>query len=501
MAQVNYPSIPPLKLKTRVSTTDSTFKLQNINWYTGSDGAVVELAVSNFGSNNKGYGCFEPGTARQEFFEWDTSTLASYATGITINLRGLIPSSPYTTEASTRKFTHAGNTSVLLFTNAPEFYASFANKENDETITGTWTFTNTDFPKLNSYTAPTNNEDFAPKKYVDDTAIAGAPAGTNGTAGIYKSATATEIGAGTATDGTYEYIIGVNDTVKTSSGAGDENKLAVLNASGQFAAGFVNVDATRTWSTVQSFTADNLQITSDANSANDAVRTSLAQQGIALGTSGEAFSVGQGLYVKASDGKLYKSLGTGDESTYSFVGIAIQAATGADETIRFARPGGIASGLSSLTAGSYYFVTDTAGTLGTTPGTRYAKVGQALTTTTMRVIEPKFIRRGSTTISGTGTTAVTTGFYPAHVELRAGAASAAARESGISIGDDTNTCIRASVGQTTFAPYSGSLAWSVYHDDGDVNAGTISAKSQTSFTLNCTTAQHNAEIYWVAYSG
>lgn len=62
-------------------------------------------------------------------------------------------------------------------------------------------------------------------------------------AGKVDIASATEIGAGTATDATSGAVnvIPVSQTVKTSSGAGDENKIAVLNASGQFAAGFVDL--------------------------------------------------------------------------------------------------------------------------------------------------------------------------------------------------------------------------------------------------------------------
>lgn len=89
----------------------------------------------------------------------------------------------------------------------------------------------------------TLDEHIATKKYADDLAIAGAPIGTNGTAGIFKQATTVETIAGTATDGTYSYIIPVNLTVTASSGVGDEGKLALLNGSGQFATGFLPTTA------------------------------------------------------------------------------------------------------------------------------------------------------------------------------------------------------------------------------------------------------------------
>lgn len=59
-------------------------------------------------------------------------------------------------------------------------------------------------------------------------------------AGIVEIATNAEMGAGTGTGGTGALLVPPNsELVKTSSGAGDENKIAVLNASGEFADGFM----------------------------------------------------------------------------------------------------------------------------------------------------------------------------------------------------------------------------------------------------------------------
>lgn len=59
-------------------------------------------------------------------------------------------------------------------------------------------------------------------------------------AGKVELATNAEMGTGTSTGGSGARLVAPNDQlVKASSGAGDENKLAVLNASGQFADGFI----------------------------------------------------------------------------------------------------------------------------------------------------------------------------------------------------------------------------------------------------------------------
>lgn len=339
--------------------------------------------------------------------------------------------------------------------------------------------------------------------YADALTFAGAPNGSTTQKGIFEEATVAEQGTATATGSTGARLtLACANLVKTSSGAGDENKIAVLDASGTFANGFI--DKARTWSTVQSFTANNAQITTDADSANDAVRKSFMDaevvKGAVTGTSGEAISVGHGVYVKASDSKYYKTVGTSDESTFSFVGVALTAAAGADQSFTFAPPGHVVT-TSGLTAGSAYFITDTAGTLGTTPGTRYARVGRALSTTLLQVSDPKFIAKGSTSITGTGNTVITTGFYPAHVTVRAGNNALGGLQGILSIGDDSNTCVRYedTAGQ---AGFDGSNAWSIRTGTTNLNLGTVTSKTATGFTLNCNTYSSSAttNVQWAAFS-
>ena len=77
------------------------------------------------------------------------------------------------------------------------------------------------------------------------------PDGSTTVAGKYEEATLAEQGSATATGGTGARLVpAVANLVKTSSGAGDENKMAVLNASGQFADGFINAADFTTKSTL-----------------------------------------------------------------------------------------------------------------------------------------------------------------------------------------------------------------------------------------------------------
>lgn len=112
-------------------------------------------------------------------------------------------------------------------------------------------------------------------KFVNDTAIAGGAIGSHSTPGIYLKATTVETIAGTDTNGTYTYVIPVGLTKATTVGAADSGKLPILNPSGLLATEFI--DYVRTWVNIQSFTANNLQITTDADSANDPVRLSFLQ--------------------------------------------------------------------------------------------------------------------------------------------------------------------------------------------------------------------------------
>lgn len=75
----------------------------------------------------------------------------------------------------------------------------------------------------------------------NDMASGTTPNAADNTAGKVDIASATEIGAGTATDASSGAlnVIPVSQTVKTSSGAGDENKLPVLDSSGNLATGFL----------------------------------------------------------------------------------------------------------------------------------------------------------------------------------------------------------------------------------------------------------------------
>lgn len=359
---------------------------------------------------------------------------------------------------------------------------------------------------------PGSNE-FCTVAYADALTFAGAPDGSTTQKGIFELATVAEQGTATATGSTGANLVPANaNLVKTSAGAGDENKIAVLNASGVFADGFL--DAARTWGTVQSFTANNCQITTDPDSANDAVRSSYLDtqltaeipKGAVQGTSGEAITAGDGVYLKASDSKLYKVDADADESTFNFVGIALTTVAGADLAVEYAPPGHVVSGLTGLTAGSPYYITGTAGTLATTPGTRYALVGRAISTTQMQVLEPEFKASGSFTVSASGDTALTFGFRAKILHLMAsvtvdGDTPAA---SSVALNALENRCmtIWGVTGASGGGDMRSGVCMNIHTSSGVHHRATISATSNTgaTFTNTKTGSPANATIYWTATS-
>lgn len=95
------------------------------------------LTMADFGT--KGYITLEPDTTNEE---------AAIFTGVTANANGtytltgistILAKSPYT-ETSSLVRAHSGGTKVVVTDNVG-FWNTFANKNNDETIAGQWTFT------------------------------------------------------------------------------------------------------------------------------------------------------------------------------------------------------------------------------------------------------------------------------------------------------------------------------------------------------------------------
>ena len=126
--------------------------------------------LANFGT--KGWIRIDPegdGIAEDVTFSGITSN--SDGTYTLTGIKTVLAKTPYTETSGLVRAHSAG--AIVRFSNPAGFYAEFANKYNDETITGTWTFPNGTPPTLDSYAAPTDDAELASKKYVDDVAAGG----------------------------------------------------------------------------------------------------------------------------------------------------------------------------------------------------------------------------------------------------------------------------------------------------------------------------------------
>lgn len=147
------------------------------------------------------YITLEPGNpTKQEIVSCTTDTQnANGSATFTGCIRGLSPIPDYTSSSSL-KFSHGGGTQVI-FSNPPQFYNEFAQLQNTESITGTWTFATS--PLLTTdCTGASSNSAICAKAYIDGVAVAGASNANETTKGIGEIATGREAASSTSLGGT-----------------------------------------------------------------------------------------------------------------------------------------------------------------------------------------------------------------------------------------------------------------------------------------------------------
>jgi hypothetical protein len=166
--------------------------------FTQIDG--TPLTMTDFGAI--GFGTLEPGNgAKEEQIAWTGIVLNANGTSTLTGVAHVLFVSPYTRTSGTT-MSHPGGIKFIV-TNTAGFYDQFVAKDDDGQIDETLTFTNPNYPRMDTATPPpTDDEQLATKKYVDDTAIAGAPNATTTVKGIVEIATQAEVDAKTAIGGT-----------------------------------------------------------------------------------------------------------------------------------------------------------------------------------------------------------------------------------------------------------------------------------------------------------
>lgn len=202
-------------------SVDSTTKVSTVTGMTRGRDPTQTTAAGSFAS----------GTGRA----WAKGAKFTVVDDVTYNQSGV-----FTNMANT--FTATQAFAGATFSEAPTF------------AKGTHTTPFADTTARDAYfSAPTNGDEayttgigkqvYSGGAWVTINATANSLASTT-VAGTVEAATAAQRGAGTAVGETGALLVPTNDAlVKTSSGAGDENKIPVLNSSGKLATGFIDTSS------------------------------------------------------------------------------------------------------------------------------------------------------------------------------------------------------------------------------------------------------------------
>lgn len=380
-------SVPTKRLAAAILSTDVSFTLSNILTWKGLVDGTTTLTSADFGT--RAFGCFRsPNNQQMELFEFDPTTIASAS--ITILARGLSYSGGTTDAASTKYNWPANSTLVELGAHVPQLFEQYIDKTGDETIAGIKTFSS--FPQKSGTTTPTIAGELATKAYVDATATGSAI--TNqlliaGTAGetlvagnlvYFKEsdqrwwktdadafATTDKIKLGIAQGGAtagvaVNILLSGQDSNQTGLTAG--SKYYVGNTAGGISTSPGTLQRFIGWA----FSTTSLIFAPDELSEN-----------LVFDTAGEILAVGDVVYFKESDGKWWK---TDADAAGTSLGVKLgicQLASAADATT-IIRIAGIDKTRTSLTLGTKYYLSNTAGALASTAQTLPRFVGVAIGT-------------------------------------------------------------------------------------------------------------------------
>jgi len=375
-----YPSVPPKTLDADLTASGTKLKITDKK----SWDQVTDLAASNFPADYIPVTLINPAFTKLELLLIDATTFDDLftATGATIYKRGL----PYfatgnfatdTTEVPANKFFWAqGETIVLIGTNQPWLYGTFANKYNTENIQEVWTFLAT---KIAQYSAapsftPGSNE-IPTVNYVDT--VAGAAGGI--------SAFSVADGGGLTANVTGGQLVARNSVITVSSSGesmtdNTTNYIEVdplgniqVNTTG-FTDGLVPIaEVITSGGAITSIVDKRAWLTADES---DKI---LSRQ-----TYGDTISANELLYLDTADGKWKLADASAVATCSGELAIALEAGVDTD-TNQLIQTGGVVTGLSGLTAG-WVYASDTAGALSATPGTVERRVGWAINATTLILV-------------------------------------------------------------------------------------------------------------------
>lgn len=181
---------------------------------TDIDGTLVTMTAF-FGT--KGFATIEPGNgANEEQIVFTGITQNSNGTATLTGVSSVTFASPYTETSGLLK-THAGSTSLVI-SNTSGFYNSLSGKDDDETITGKWTFPSTDPTRagIGSDTDTAVATAFVTLGQLSRQAISGASNAATTVKGIVQLPTQAQTDARTTTGSTGALLAVTPDVVRST---------------------------------------------------------------------------------------------------------------------------------------------------------------------------------------------------------------------------------------------------------------------------------------------
>lgn len=156
-------------------------------------------------------------------------------------------------------------------------------------------------------------------------------------------------------------------------------------------------------------------LVADSSATNGVKWGNMFSESLVAGETIDATSIPQAVYIKAADGKVYKTDADADESGYGFIGFVPAGASYNNLDAIPVYYEGVISGFTGLTIGANQYIHATAGTISETPDTtRTYKVARAISATQVKIELGEKIRVSDTTLTTTPVT-VTVGFRPSRI--------------------------------------------------------------------------------------
>ena len=215
-------------LSRSISSTASTIYVSSL---TTKDGHVLTMA--DLGT--KVFFTLEPGSNKEEIVMATGVGTLSW-TGVT---RGLAFYATSTAAVTANQKSHSAGSAIVM-SNVHYVYDELVDKDTADTISGLKTYVT--YPQIQTYAAPTVDEQLAPKKYVDDVISSGAPDATEGVKGISELATGAEAAAGTSSGSASRLVLPASLATSTSQVA--QNSIPVTLSTGKLDTSFFNLTTT-----------------------------------------------------------------------------------------------------------------------------------------------------------------------------------------------------------------------------------------------------------------